>query len=929
MSPEERGGFASLIPWESLTGLRPRAWLAVGAGYSREDIKAWLLGRGLGFTADAVTNLEAICVRICAHEDQLLGADRVLGSSGRQEALRILISSSSLSKAYPMPELKRLRRQGNFYRRLDLAMQAGRMTFAHVEEGAVFSERLAVRGGVSPVREEIQQLSLAYEAWLQASGLMDPPMVIRQATEILRERGWPERLIRPERVVCLSVQQEESLERAFWEALGTHTRVERVGPSTPLAVAEREDLRAGEPPRPWRWDLWHTLDDAAECLAQEIDALPSGALEDTVVLIPDSSSARRSLRRALEARGIPLADPRDPTRLKWDEGLKWATIPLEVVARGFERRKALSFLRAHRMQMEFGAWATEIQARGVRQGLGAYAGGSLSQVHSFLRELQELFGGRKSLAELSEGHLKFLREAVGENVSRLWIVPFFENLWRDFVADSERVGLGDKKAPLLFWWERLQARLSESAAPVERAKPEGGVAVYRLHQAPRIGDRPMGRVFVLGLPANWLGGEGIGDYWFSERDRETLSSEFGVRSGLQIRAERLEALSTWLGGAEKVTILDAAYDPDGREREGTEAVFREVSARIFGRLGRGEGTDLLPEHATDCGAHPRWMRSYGSSRPLPPQIVKLPALPLQAGGAFPEITATAIDSYSRCGLQAMVYHRWRLKDTREADAELWPEARGNILHEAVKILVRSRDESGAFTISLKDALDEGWRVQRPKGLIKSLRTEAYAKAKMLQVLEAFVEKEKEYFTRAPSKTVSLDDQRFRLELDGVTLVGTPDRVDEHPNGELFIIDYKTSSALPNGTDMVDLGYRLQLPFYALAARRQLGKPVMGVQFVELNRKGGRGNGVFFKQHNGKEPGRPTQLRANSKSLLDRDPEATWSRLEETLGEHARAYVQGRFEARPKRREKECATCAVADVCGFRRLNEPLGEAGAE
>lgn len=906
------GGFASRIPVDRLRGLRPRAWLCVGPGFSREEIKAHLLSRGMGFTGEAITSVEAICLRI-------VGAPFVLGSLARQEALRILLADRRI--AARMPELKRLRRQGSFYRRLDHALQAGRMAFAHPEEGAVYAERLDARLGGNPVREEIQSLSLAYEAWLRGSGLHDLPSVVLQATEILQGEGWPASLARPEEIHVFSAQTEESRERAFWEALSAHVTVFREGPlQRSFAAAEADPVA-----EPWAWQLWHTLDDAADSLAERI---AGSVFEKPVVLIPDSSGARRSLRRALESRGLALADPRDPTRIQWDEGLKWGLLPIEVVARGFERQKVLSYLRGHLMQGEYPAWVTEIHARGIRQGLGAYAGGTLSQVHSFLRELQESFGGRRTCAELSEAHLRHLRAAVAasspgspdpmasrQDPTRLWTVPFFESLWKEFIADMGRVGLGDQRAPLLYWWERLQARLAETPAPVEKVKASDGVATYRLHQAPLA---TPAHVVLFGLPPQWLAGEGVGDAWFSERDREVLAADFAVRSGFQVRQERLAALCAWLGNASRVTVLDATYDPEGRERETTEAVLRETVAQL------GLPAETLPDRPEERGSHPRWARSYGALRPLQPQSVELPPLPPQPGGRPPEITATALDSYSRCGIQALAYHRWRLRDARPPDADPWPEARGNILHEAVKILLMSRDAEGAFGAGLEEALERAWKLQRPKGLIRSQRTERYAKAKMLQVLEGFRDKEREYFARAPSRIASLDDTRFRLDFHGVSIVGTPDRVDEHPEG-LFILDYKTSSALPHGTDMLELGYRLQLPFYALAARRQLGKPVLGVQFVELNRKGGRGSGVFFKRYNGKDAGKLTNLRANSKSLLAAEPEDAWARLEEHLVDHARAYVGGRFEARPKRKEKECATCAISDLCGYRRLSEGESE----
>jgi hypothetical protein len=115
----------------------------VGPGFSREDLKALLLGQGHGFTGDAVTDLPGIALKILTAHDPELSKERVLSGVSRQEVLRLLLAEPKISAR--MAELKRLRRQGGFFRRLDSALQAGRAAFAHPEEGLVFAERLAQR----------------------------------------------------------------------------------------------------------------------------------------------------------------------------------------------------------------------------------------------------------------------------------------------------------------------------------------------------------------------------------------------------------------------------------------------------------------------------------------------------------------------------------------------------------------------------------------------------------------------------------------------------------------------------------------------------------------------------------------------------------------------------------------------------------------
>jgi ATP-dependent helicase/DNAse subunit B len=298
-------------------------------------------------------------------------------------------------------------------------------------------------------------------------------------------------------------------------------------------------------------------------------------------------------------------------------------------------------------------------------------------------------------------------------------------------------------------------------------------------------------------------------------------------------------------------------------------------------------------------------------------VVELPA---PSSIDKPVLTATALDRLSRCSFQGLAFHRWKLRDLREPEAELWPDVRGNILHEAVQRLLESRDAEGNFTVTPAEALDRAWASKPPYGLLRSPRIESYARSRMLDVLGIFCAKERDYFTRAGARSVSLENLKLRLDYPEFAVVGTPDRIDEGVDG-LFVIDYKTSSVNPDGAEMLERGYRLQLPFYALAARAQLKKPVVGVQFVELTRSGSRSRGMFFKAFNGKEPGKFTNARSNVKSLLSIEPDEAWSRMDDAIRAQAADWLAGRFAAQPKvePRAKECDHCMLSDLCGFKRL----------
>ena len=159
-----------------------------------------------------------------------------------------------------------------------------------------------------------------------------------------------------------------------------------------------------------------------------------------------------------------------------------------------------------------------------------------------------------------------------------------------------------------------------------------------------------------------------------------------------------------------------------------------------------------------------------------------------------EVRASHLDRYSRCSFQALAYHRWKLEDLIEPDSEIWPSEKGNLLHQAVKILVENRSENGTFKVLPQEALEQAWRAQPPRGLFRNDRIVRYVQAKLVKVLEAFCEKERTYVQHSQSKPILLDEGMVKLDLGDFSIIGQPDRVDENSSG-LFVIDYKTSSQI--------------------------------------------------------------------------------------------------------------------------------------
>jgi hypothetical protein len=98
------------------------------------------------------------------------------------------------------------------------------------------------------------------------------------------------------------------------------------------------------------------------------------------------------------------------------------------------------------------------------------------------------------------------------------------------------------------------------------------------------------------------------------------------------------------------------------------------------------------------------------------------------------------------------------------------------------------------------------------------------------------------------------------------------------------------------------------------------RPVAGVQFIELTRKASRGSGIFFTRYNGKDPGKFTAVTRASSSLLEIEPDDAWSQLSDRIHERARGFLRGEFSPKPTRKDplKECQSCQLSGLCGYRR-----------
>jgi DNA helicase-2/ATP-dependent DNA helicase PcrA len=186
-------------------------------------------------------------------------------------------------------------------------------------------------------------------------------------------------------------------------------------------------------------------------------------------------------------------------------------------------------------------------------------------------------------------------------------------------------------------------------------------------------------------------------------------------------------------------------------------------------------------------------------------------------GLHTRLSASAVDTYERCGLQFKLERDWRLS-TRPAAAMQY----GAAIHRVLK----------TFFDSVK--------LKRPKTddeLIDHFRS-YLAEAKIHEAYQhelyenQGVEQLRDFLVAArllPHPEVLFTEQSFEIRLGETTIAGRIDRIDQRPDGSVAIVDYKTGKA----RDQEDADESLQLSLYAIAAAEKWGYKVGALIFHNL------------------------------------------------------------------------------------------------
>ncbi|HEY7199757.1 MAG TPA: ATP-dependent DNA helicase [Candidatus Dormibacteraeota bacterium] len=342
--------------------------------------------------------------------------------------------------------------------------------------------------------------------------------------------------------------------------------------------------------------------------------------------------------------------------------------------------------------------------------------------------------------------------------------------------------------------------------------------------------------------------------------------------------------------------------PQPRRRDGVSAVGGlELPAALLDPGVRGREDQLAEERRLCYVAMTRarerlvlsWADRYEGARPWRPSrfleeigegVVEVdrreewqpsePPLRLSPHGGEGEegavvLSFSAISAYRECPRQHWFRYRMRLPAAPVVEAQF-----GTILHLALMRAGRLRRDGRPVSRELlRDLHQEAWETI---GLAEPRRRPALESLGW-RLLDGF------HAAGGLDAKPALVESPFAVELDGWTLRGVIDRVDE-PSAEAAawrIVDYKTGTPIPASRLRRDL----QLALYALGARQALG-----LEPAELEIR---------------------YLRDGHRVTIAADDQL----LDEALrigSEVADAVREGRFEPRPERRR--CGICAYRLAC---------------
>jgi len=186
-------------------------------------------------------------------------------------------------------------------------------------------------------------------------------------------------------------------------------------------------------------------------------------------------------------------------------------------------------------------------------------------------------------------------------------------------------------------------------------------------------------------------------------------------------------------------------------------------------------------------------------------------------GLHRRLSASAVDTYERCGLRFKLERDWRIPAKPAAAMQY-----GAAMHRVLKTYFDSIRLGRPKTA---DELIDLFRTDLASAKIQeAYQHELYERQGVIQLTDFLAAAR----SIDPSQVLQTEES-FEIRLGDIAVVGRIDRIDRRPDGKVAIVDYKTGKA----KDQEDADESLQLSLYAIAAKEKWGYEVGALIFHNL------------------------------------------------------------------------------------------------
>jgi len=348
-------------------------------------------------------------------------------------------------------------------------------------------------------------------------------------------------------------------------------------------------------------------------------------------------------------------------------------------------------------------------------------------------------------------------------------------------------------------------REANGVIPLEEFPNENAVRLMTVHGAKGL---EFPHVFILRANANSFPGqykESLVAFPRELRDADSITEDDDQE--LQKQEERRLFYVAMTRARDSLRIYSregrgkANKNPDGYMRE---LIENRTLAPWFKAIPAGGAQTTLDIFAEASTSTP------GESRTT--EWFELPATP----GLANRLSASAVDTYERCGLQFKLDRDWRIS-SKPAAAMQYGAAIHRVLKDYFDSLRAGRPQTDEDLIQqFRDALTAA-------GIQEHYQRELYENQGVAQLRDFLAS------IRPVQRQVLHTEEPFEIRIGSTTVVGRIDRIDKLPDGSVAVIDYKTGKA----RDQDDADKSLQLSLYAIAAREKWGYKVGELTFYNL------------------------------------------------------------------------------------------------